>query len=38
MPFEHIFSPIKIAQVVVPNRAVHVPTDISRQSRRPSER
>lgn len=29
MPFEHIFSPIKIAQVVVPNRVVHVPTDIS---------
>ncbi|NLJ48134.1 MAG: NADH:flavin oxidoreductase, partial [Candidatus Atribacteria bacterium] len=29
MPFEHIFSPIQIAQVVVPNRVVHVPTDIS---------
>ena len=29
MAFEHIFQPIKIKNMVVPNRTVHVPTDIS---------
>ncbi len=29
MAYEHIFSPIKIGNVTVPNRVVHVPTDIS---------
>ena len=29
MAFEHIFTPIKIGKMVVPNRVVHVPTDIS---------
>jgi len=29
MEFEHIFSPIKIGKITVPNRVVHVPTDIS---------
>lgn len=29
MAFEHLFSPIKVGNVTVPNRIVHVPTDIS---------
>ncbi len=29
MAFEHLFSPIKIGKVVVPNRVVHLPTDIN---------
>jgi 2,4-dienoyl-CoA reductase-like NADH-dependent reductase (Old Yellow Enzyme family)/thioredoxin reductase len=29
MTFEHMFKPIKIGKVTVPNRIVHVPTDIS---------
>lgn len=29
MAFEHLFQPIQIGKVTVPNRVVHVPTDIS---------
>jgi len=29
MAFEHLFSPIKIGNIIIPNRIVHVPTDIS---------
>ena len=29
MAFEHLFQPINIGQVEIPNRVVHVSTDIS---------
>lgn len=29
MAYEHIFTPIKIGKLTVPNRVVHVPTDIN---------